>query len=311
MADGSPLAAKFTDPHTTAKGEDRAWVGLRRLETLWLNTGTLCNIACENCYIESTPRNDALVYLTLEEALPYLGEAEGMGTREVGITGGEPFMNPDAVGIVAAALSRGFVVLVLTNAMRPMMRPRVLEELLSIPERDRSRLTLRVSLDHFTRELHDAERGEGSFARAMDGIDWLAEHGFRLAVAGRTMHGEGEEASRAGYAAMLAGRGIPIDASDPKALVLFPEMRAKDDPPEITTACWGILGKSPDSVMCSSSRMVVKRKGADAPAVLSCTLLAYDERFEMGGTLEEASRPVPLNHPWCATFCVLGGASCS
>jgi hypothetical protein len=45
--------------------------------------------------------------------------------------------------------------------------------------------------------------------------------------------------------------------------------------------------------------------------VLACTLLAYDEAFEMGETLEEAEREVALNHPHCAKFCVLGGASCS
>ena len=57
--------------------------------------------------------------------------------------------------------------------------------------------------------------------------------------------------------------------------------------------------------------MVVKRKGADRPAVLACTLLAYDEQFELGETLQEAERDVALNHPHCAKFCVLGGASCS
>ena len=93
--------------------------------------------------------------------------------------------------------------------------------------------------------------------------------------------------------------------------MLFPEMDPAADVPEITEACWGILGKSPDSVMCASSRMVVKRKGADAPAVLACTLLPYDTQFELGATLAEASRPVPLNHPHCAKFCVLGGAACS
>lgn len=63
--------------------------------------------------------------------------------------------------------------------------------------------------------------------------------------------------------------------------------------------------------MCASSRMVVKRRGAARPAVLACTLLPYDPAFEMGETLEEAERPVQLNHPHCARFCVLGGASCS
>jgi hypothetical protein len=44
--------------------------------------------------------------------------------------------------------------------------------------------------------------------------------------------------------------------------------------------------------------------------VLACTLLPYEERFELGATLAEASAPVYLAHKYCATFCVLGGASC-
>jgi hypothetical protein len=88
-------------------------------------------------------------------------------------------------------------------------------------------------------------------------------------------------------------------------------MDASRDVPEITEACWGILGKSPESVMCASARMIVKRQGAPAPCVLACTLVAYDPQFEMGRTLREASGPVALNHPHCASFCVLGGASCS
>ena len=93
--------------------------------------------------------------------------------------------------------------------------------------------------------------------------------------------------------------------------MLFPEMDAVADVPEITEACWGILGKSPSSVMCASSRMVVKRREAQRPSVIACTLLPYDEAFELGATLAEASRTVPLNHPHCARFCVLGGAACS
>jgi hypothetical protein len=57
--------------------------------------------------------------------------------------------------------------------------------------------------------------------------------------------------------------------------------------------------------------MVVKRKGSDRPAVVACTLIPYDKSFELGPTLKDASRGVALNHPHCARFCVLGGASCS
>ena len=51
---------KFIDPATTADGQARARVALSGLRTLWVNTGTLCNIACAHCYIESSPTNDAL-----------------------------------------------------------------------------------------------------------------------------------------------------------------------------------------------------------------------------------------------------------
>jgi hypothetical protein len=125
------------------------------------------------------------------------------------------------------------------------------------------------------------------------------------------LSGEPESVLRAGYARLFAEIGVPINAADPVRLMLFPEMDAARDVPEITEACWGILHRAPESVMCATSRMVVKRQGAARPAVLACTLLAYDERFELGATLAEARGPVALNHPHCASFCVLGGAACS
>ena len=65
-------AEKFSDPFLTAKGEARASVRLTNPETLWFNTGTLCNIECTNCYIESSPQNDRLVYLTRAEVESFL-----------------------------------------------------------------------------------------------------------------------------------------------------------------------------------------------------------------------------------------------
>src|SRR5678809_1136643 len=92
---------------------------------------------------------------------------------------------------------------------------------------------------------------------------------------------------------------------------VFPEMDEAADMPEITESCWAILGKSPEDVMCASSRMVVRFKGAVRPSVIACTLLPYDERFELGASLAGAFGFVPLNHPHCAKFCVLGGGACS
>ena len=111
--------------------------------------------------------------------------------------------------------------------------------------------------------------------------------------------------------APIAGLTLSIDGEDHGGHVLFPEMRPDSDPPEITTACWDILNKDPNDLMCASQRMVVKRKGAEKASVLACTLLPYDPEFELGETLADARRDVLLNHSYCATFCVLGGGSCS
>ena len=119
--------ALFVDPIATATEEPRALVKITALATLWFNTCTLCNIACDNCYIESSPENDRLEYLSLNDVVGYLDEieAKGLGTTEVGFTGGEHFMNPDILAILLLTVSAGYPVLVLTNAMRPMMRPRI------------------------------------------------------------------------------------------------------------------------------------------------------------------------------------------
>lgn len=310
MADSLIPSAKFRDPDITAKGEVRASVTWAGLKTLWFNTGTLCNITCANCYIESSPSNDRLAYLTRADVEPYLDELDT--PAEIGITGGEPFMAPDIIAILEAALVRGHTLLVLTNAMRPMMRPRVQAGLLGLVARFPGKLTLRVSLDSHDADIHDSERGQGAFAEACEGLRWLAANAVPLALAGRKALHEDEAAAREGYRALIASLGVALDSDDSKQLVLFPEMIARADPPEITTACWGILNKAPESIMCASQRMVVRRKGAAAPRVLACTLLVDDQAFDLGETLAEATAaPVKLNHPWCASFCVLGGASCS
>lgn len=93
---------KFQEMKVTAKGEERASVKLRSLDTLWFNTGTLCNLECKNCYIESSPKNDRLSYLSVEDVDQYLIEIkeQNLGTRLIGLTGGEPFLNPSIMAII-------------------------------------------------------------------------------------------------------------------------------------------------------------------------------------------------------------------
>ncbi len=312
LAQQKPLdPEKFQDPDVTADGQQRAVVALTRLRTLWFNTGSLCNITCRNCYMDSSPTNDDLAYLTRDEVRTYLDEIEqeGLPVDEIAFTGGEPFMNSDLLGMIEDSLVRGYRVLVLTNAMKPMAHKRA--ELLRLKRAHEEKLTIRVSIDHHTREKHEDVRGKDTWQPMIDGLRWLAENKFSLAVAGRSCWDEPEEIARLGYAELFTRQNIPIDTHDRSTLIIFPEMDAKEDVPEITTSCWEILGVAPEMMMCATSRMVVKRKGASQPVVMPCTLLPYDTAFELGHGLAESAGTVKLNHPHCAKFCVLGGSTCS
>ena len=304
------LPQKFSDPRVTATGARRASVRMVALRTLWFNTGTLCNLACGSCFIESSPTNDRLVYLSAAEVKVFLDEIErdGHPTREVGFTGGEPFMNPEIIDMVGEALRRGLKVVVLTNAMKPMMR--WAKQLRHLDGDHPGQLIIRVSVDHYTRNWHEQERGQHSWQPMLKGLRWLAENDFSIRVAGRTCWEESESNLRSGYRQLFARIGLSLDASNPEHLILFPDMNGRQEATEVTEECWGLLGVQPDSVMCATSRMIVKRKNTSAPTVVSCTLLPYDSRFELGHTLAEAAREVSLSHPYCAQFCVLGGGSC-
>jgi hypothetical protein len=303
---------KFRHPTRTADGQTRAGVAFERLRTLWFNTGTLCNITCDNCYIESSPRNDRLAYLTRADLDGFLDELEepAWDAEEIGFTGGEPFMNPEIIGLLGDCLKRGYRVLVLTNAMRPLLKFK--DGLLALKAEFGAKLVLRVSIDHYSETLHDSERGAGSWPRMMEGFLWLARAGFSLNVAGRARWQESEAQLRTGYASLFGQHGVALEAQNPEHLVLFPEMDAGRDVAEISGECWAILGVDPAGMMCATSRMVVRRKGAARPVVVACTLLPYAPEFELGASLGEAAKlPVRLNHPHCARFCVLGGGACS
>ena len=303
---------KFQMMTRTACGKARAFVELRDLEILWFNTGTLCNIGCVHCYIESNPKNDRLVYINLEDVIPFLDEIEeeGYHTKRIGFTGGEPFMNPHMNDILDETLKRGFEVVLLTNAMQPMMRPYICARLKSLNDIYREKLIIRVSLDHYQEKIHDLERGLGAWEKTLIGLKWLSQNGFRIHIAGRHLTQESDEDLYSAYKNLCDKEQIKLDERD-ESLVIFPEMDEGADVPEITTQCWDILNVNPRNMMCATSRMVVKRKGEKKASIAPCTLLPYQLDFDLGASLKQAKRKIWLNHPHCARFCVLGGGSCS
>jgi len=299
---------KFKDQKVTADGSNRAFIEARNIKTLWFNTGTLCNIECKNCYIESSPKNDRLVYLTFEEVKSFIDEAldKNLGTNEIGFTGGEPFMNKDIMKMIDYSLNKNFKVLVLSNAMKPMLNRT--KELIKL---NHSNLTIRVSIDHYEKEKHEEIRGKNTYDVMLQGLKWLNENNFNYTLATRLLWDEKEEDLRKNFGAFIKNNNLRLDSNSPKQLVTFAEMDEKIDTPEITTSCWDILKKDPNDVMCSWSRMVVRKKNSKSPSVIACTLLPYADEFDLGETLTNSLQKIYLNHKHCSKFCVLGGSSCS
>ena len=300
--------SKFADTFKTEDGKNRAFVEPGKLKTLWFNTGTLCNLTCKNCYIESSPKNDRLQYFSFEEFKSFVNESiqNEMGTTEIGFTGGEPFMNKDIFKMIKYSLDNGFKTLVLTNAMKPMMNNK--NDLLRL---NHLNLTIRVSIDHYTKEKHEEIRGPKSWDPMIEGLKFLSENNFNYCLATRLMWNEDEATTRKNFKKFIDENNLKLNTESKIQLVTFAEMDEKQDTPEITTECWGILNKDPSEIMCSSSRMIVRKKGHEKASVIACTLLPYDEAFDMGNSLQEANKKVYLNHPHCSKFCVLGGSSCS
>ena len=217
------MQKKFRNPDVTLNGAERASVPLIEAKTLWFNTGTLCNIECANCYIESSPKNDSLVYISPDEVSEYLDQIKERkwATNEIAFTGGEPFLNPNMIEIARRCLDRNYKVLILTNAMLPMMRKSIKNGLLDLQSKYNKNLTIRVSLDHYSSKFHDTERGKGSYDITLIGMKWLRDNGFKMAIAGRTVWGDSEIDSRLGYAKLFKDNKFEIDANDLLLLYFF------------------------------------------------------------------------------------------
>jgi pyruvate-formate lyase-activating enzyme len=143
---------------------------------LWVYTNFSCNLACDYCCVESSPRAVPRT-VSAEEFARLAAAAARADVAELFVTGGEPFLLLDLDARLRSAL-QVLPTTVLTNGMVwTGERRRRLEAL------PRDGLTLQISLDSSTAPLHDRHRGEGSFNRALGGIRLALDLGFRVRVA--------------------------------------------------------------------------------------------------------------------------------
>lgn len=281
-------------------------VPLVALDQLWFQVaGTVCNLRCAHCFISCSPENHSFWFLTREEVARHLEDSARLGVKEYYFTGGEPFMNPEMVDILADALALG-PASVLTNAT--LLPARTVEALAAVADPSPYTLELRVSLDGVTQEANDALRGPGSFSRAMEGIERLVAAGFLpIVTAMRSWPDEETPEVLAAFRSLLAAVGYDrarLKILPPLLIGAEAERSAPYGPADRVTPRM-MSGYDADLLLCSRARLITNR------GVWGCPILLDFPSGRLGGSLVEAvSTPARLAEAACYT-CWVNGAICS
>ena len=290
----------------TSRHEPRGYIQPQRLDELWFHSGTNCNLRCPFCLEGSKPGDNRIEFLTLADARRFIAEALELDVHKFSFTGGEPFVNPEFVAILDAALEHR-PCLVLTNATEPLMNQ--MAEVLRLRDKPHP-LRFRVSLDHPDPAKHDESRGKGNFKKALGTLGRLHRAGFGVSIARLMPAGEDSAAVDRAYAPYFAAAGVPEDI----AIIKFPEFYppgALPTVPEITETCMTryLNAAQREAFMCNFSKMIVRKNGRCG--VYACTLVDDVAGYDLGPTLREAlSKRVLLGHHRCYS-CFACGASCS
>src|SRR6266542_1823257 len=145
------------------------------LRELWLHTNNSCNLACTHCLVNSGPgESPGLPPQELERLI----EACELGVERFYMTGGEPFLRPDLDRLIRRITEeRGRELILLTNATL-FRGPRGA----ALSSFSRELVKFQVSVDGGRPETNDPIRGAGTFERALDGVQVVADLGFEVSL---------------------------------------------------------------------------------------------------------------------------------
>lgn len=137
-----------------------------------------CNLACEHCWVNSSPWVDTSDDLTFEQAMSVVEQMAELNVRTAILSGGEVTIFPRYLEIIQALADSGIRVNVETNGLR--FTPKFVETVKRL-QRD-GMFGMTVSLDGGTAETHSALRGKGTFERTVRGLRFLSDNEVDFAV---------------------------------------------------------------------------------------------------------------------------------
>ena len=151
---------------------DPELLNFRKLETLQVNLGNMCNQYCTHCHIEAGPSGNKIMRRdVMEKIITFLKENSNI---TLDITGGCPELNPGFRFFLENSYSLVSSVMVRTNLTI------LLEDKMEwIPKwyRDHN-VVLIASLPCYTKENVDRQRGNGSFKKSIKALRKLNALGY-------------------------------------------------------------------------------------------------------------------------------------
>lgn len=285
-----------------------------KLDDLWFITGSRCNLSCSHCYVASSPTNDLLEQLTLDDIKPFLEEAKLYGIKNVYFTGGEPFINKDIISMIESSLSYADVT-VLTNATKPLSG--FIKKLGQLREKSKNELKFRVSFDHFKKEKHDQIRGKGNFDITLKNTISLSKAGFTPIITVTAGVYEGNNLKQHEVEKMFKEMFLKYDAVvDVKLLPYNLEMgsnllRIKNPTKKvfISESCMKLPGIKQENFQCHNGRSVEKINGK--MAVYPCPIIFNEPESELSANLSGSFNKTYLIHKACFDFCYRSGGKCT
>ncbi|MCL4121174.1 UNVERIFIED_CONTAM: hypothetical protein GTU68_066813 [Idotea baltica] len=162
MLDSAPLLEHSDFPELTRK----------KLQTVQVNLGYLCNLSCVHCHVNAGPNRTELMSLeTIDQVLNY---AVLSGATTLDLTGGAPEMNPHFEYCVREARKRQLTVIDRCNLVI-LLEPAHEHLAAFLAEHQ---VVVVASLPCYIEDNVDKQRGNGVFQKSLAGLKRLNALGY-------------------------------------------------------------------------------------------------------------------------------------
>jgi SynChlorMet cassette radical SAM/SPASM protein ScmE len=150
-------------------------VVMRTPRSLDIEITARCNLRCRYCYFFNNPAVDYRE-LPTDEWLEFFAELGSLGTMNVTLAGGEPFLRKDLPALIEGIVRNRMRFSLLSNGTL------IDDEIAAFIAGTRRCESVQVSVDGSCAKTHDSCRGKGSFDGAIRGIRTLQRHRVNVAV---------------------------------------------------------------------------------------------------------------------------------